>query len=86
MRTGLLRRHPWAVLWTAAAVTAGASVGRDLAGTAGAGIAPGWELAWLLVTVVGGLVCVAAILRLALDGRPPHVPRVHGRGTPRDQG
>lgn len=84
MRTGLLRRHPWAVLWTAAAVAAAASVGRDLAGASSPGITPGWELAWLVVTVLGGLVCVIAILRLARDGRAPHVPRVRHRVRARD--
>lgn len=75
MRTGLLRRHPWAVLWTAAVVTAAASVGRDLSDGSSPGVAPGWELTWLVVTVLGGLVCVVAILRLARDERAPHVPR-----------
>ncbi|WP_225752674.1 hypothetical protein [Actinotalea sp. Marseille-Q4924] len=75
MRTGILRRHPWAVLWCAAVVTAVASVGRDLSDGGGAGIAGGGELAWLVLTVVSGLVCVAAILQLARDERAPHVPR-----------
>lgn len=80
MRNGLLRRHPWAVLWTAAAVTAVASVGRDLADGPEPGVTPGWEMVWLVVTVLGGLVCVAAVLRLARDERAPHVPRA-GRGS-----
>lgn len=68
------------VLWTAAAVTAAASVGRDLADRPEPGVTPGWEMVWLVVTVLGGLVCVAAVLRLARDERPPHVPRA-GRGA-----
>lgn len=84
---GLLRRHPWAVLWTAAAVTAGASVGRDLAGAGAPGIATGWETVWLGVMVVAGVVCLAAVIRLARIGRAPHVPRHRlGRHAPSDAG
>jgi len=71
----MLRRHPWAVLWSAAVVTGVASVGRDLADRGSPGIVAGWELAWLLLTVLAGAVCLAAILRLMLDDRAPHVPR-----------
>lgn len=71
----MLRRHPWAVLWSAAAVTGVASIGRDVSHRGSPGVVAGWELLWLLLTVLAALVCLAAILRLMLDDRAPHVPR-----------
>ncbi|EYR62525.1 hypothetical protein N866_07835 [Actinotalea ferrariae CF5-4] len=70
----MLRRHPWAFLSSAAVVTAAASLAGDLSDD-GAGVAPGWELFWLLLTVAAGLVCAAAILLLVREDRAPHVPR-----------